>query len=217
MEYSDPGDADRDGVSGRPQRVRDEATGTFAIGRFGWKGARPSLAAQSAAALQHDLGVSAKAPDVAALVSYLNGLAVPARRQSPDPAVREGEQLFAQLGCDICHRPRLTTGRAPGWPELSGQIIRPYTDLLLHDMGPDLADGVAEGIAVGSEWRTPPLWGVGLLPVVNGEMRLLHDGRARSFEEAIVWHGGEAARAARRFVALPRAKRDAVAAFLGTL
>lgn len=111
----------------------------------------------------------------------------------------------------------MTTGEMPGWPELSRQTIRPYTDLLLHDMGPRLADGVAEAGALGSEWRTPPLWGLGLLPVVSGEMRLLHDGRARSPEEAILWHGGEAAPAVRRFMALPRASREALTMFLATL
>jgi CxxC motif-containing protein (DUF1111 family) len=217
VEHADPEDADRDGISGRVQRVRDATTGAMVIGRFGWKAAQPSLATQSAAALEHDLGASASAADVATLVDYLNGLAVPARRGWSEPAVREGERLFAQIGCDTCHRPQIATGQAPGWPELSRQVIRPYTDLLLHDMGADLADGVAEGSALGGEWRTPPLWGLGLLPIVSGEMRLLHDGRARSFEEAILWHGGEAAPVRRRFRTLPQAKREALTTFLGTL
>ena len=217
MALADPLDADGDGISGRAQRVRDASTGRTVLGRFGWKAAQPSLAGQSATALLVDLGVNGDAADVAALVHYLRALAVPARRRWAEPVVRQGELLFAEIGCGTCHRPHFTTGAMAGWPELSGQTIGPYTDLLLHDMGPRLADGVAEGIAIGSEWRTPPLWGLGLLPVVSGEMRLLHDGRARSPEEAILWHGGEAAPALHRFMTLPRSKRGALTTFLDTL
>jgi CxxC motif-containing protein (DUF1111 family) len=217
LSYADPHDADGDGISGRPHHVRDGATDRMVLGRFGWKATKPSLAAQTAAALLQDLGVKDAAADEAALVRYLKALAVPARRRWAEPVVRKGERLFAEIGCGGCHRSHITTGRVRDWPELSEQTIRPYTDLLLHDMGPQLADGVPEGSATGSEWRTPPLWGVGLLPVVNGEMRLLHDGRARSPEEAILWHGGEAAAARDRFVALPRTKREALTTFLATL
>lgn len=214
---ADPHDEDGDGISGRVQRVRDASTGRVALGRFGWKAAQPSIAAQSATALLVDLGVSGTAAEVEALVHYLRALAVPAPRRSTEPVVRQGERLFTRIGCADCHRPRLTTGEMTNWPELSGQSIRPYTDLLLHDMGPRLADGVAEAGALGSEWRTPPLWGLGLLPVVSGEVRLLHDGRARSAEEAILWHGGEAGPALRRFMALPRATREALTTFLDSL
>jgi CxxC motif-containing protein (DUF1111 family) len=131
--------------------------------------------------------------------------------------VLQGERLFAAIGCSDCHRPHLTTGQMTGWPELSAQTIRPYTDMLLHDMGPGLADGVSEGQASGSEWRTPPLWGLGLLRTVNGPVGLLHDGRARSAEEAILWHGGEAQPTRERFVALRRTEREALLAFLSTL
>ncbi len=109
------------------------------------------------------------------------------------------------------------TGELPGWPELTHQTIRPYTDLLLHDMGPDLADGVAEGPASGSEWRTPPLWGLGLISTVSGQAGLLHDGRARTAEEAILWHGGEAEHARERFKHLSPKERAALIAFLDTL
>jgi CxxC motif-containing protein (DUF1111 family) len=225
LAHADPHDADRDGISGRPQRVRDSATGDDALGRFGWKAAQPSLAAQSAAALRQDLGVAhaglhasgAGADELISLVRYLRALAVPARRRSTDASIQNGERLFAQIGCGGCHRTRITTGQMPGWPELSGQTIHPYTDLLLHDMGPHLADGVTEGLAAGREWRTPPLWGLGLLPIVSGEMRLLHDGRARSAEEAILWHGGEAEAARRRFIALPKPAREALTMFLAAL
>ena len=214
---ADPHDADGDGISGRAQRLRDAATGQMTLGRFGWKAAQPSLATQSLTALLVDLGVSGAPADVAPVVHYLRALAVPARRRVNDPVVAQGERLFSLIGCNTCHRPRMTTGEMAGWPELSRQTIRPYTDLLLHDMGPHLADGVAEGSALGSEWRTPPLWGLGLLGAVSGEVRLLHDGRARSPEEAILWHGGEAAAARRRFMALPPTGRDALTTFIDSL
>lgn len=235
---ADPDDEDGDGVSGRSQMVIDSATGRSSLGRFGWKAVQPSLAAQSAAALSQDLGVTnplaptpvqpgdtirvAMDPEIGehelnALVFYLRALAVPARRRWTEPAAVEGEALFAAIGCGACHRQRLTTGRVAGWPELSGQTIRPYTDLLLHDMGSQLADEVGEALASGGEWRTPPLWGLGLLQTVSGRVALLHDGRARSPEEAILWHGGEAQRARNRFIALPSEKRAALIAFLGTL
>jgi CxxC motif-containing protein (DUF1111 family) len=154
---------------------------------------------------------------LAALARYLRALAVPARRRWTEPAVLQGEELFVAIGCGSCHRRQLTTGQVPGWPELTRQTIRPLTDLLLHDMGPRLADEVGEGLASGSEWRTPPLWGLGLLRTVNGPVGLLHDGRARSPEEAILWHGGEAERSRERFMALPRVKRAALLEFLATL
>ncbi len=235
---ADPEDADGDGVSGRVQQVRDAATGETVLGRFGWKASQPSLAAQSTAALLTDLGVAAPGAarlvagvhargrgheaeidesDLGALVGYMRALAVPARRRWTEPMVRAGEALFTATGCAACHRRQIVTGALPGWPELTGQTIRPYTDLLLHDLGPDLADEVEEGVASGSEWRTPPLWGLGLLPTVSGQTGLLHDGRARSAEEAILWHGGEAERARERFRHLPPAQRAALLAFLDTL
>jgi CxxC motif-containing protein (DUF1111 family) len=235
---ADPDDGDRDGISGRAQHVRDPSTGRATLGRFGWKGAQPSLAAQSATALREDIGVTtplAAAPvrpceadrdgnepevgehDVAMLVQYLRALAPPARRSGTRPPVLRGERLFSAIGCDGCHRLRLTTGDARGWPELSHQTIAAYTDLLLHDLGPQLADGVGEGVASGSEWRTPPLWGLGLLATVSGASTLMHDGRARSPEEAILWHGGEAERARERFIALPPEERRALIDFLATL
>jgi CxxC motif-containing protein (DUF1111 family) len=164
---ADPLDADGDGISGRVNHVREGSAGPLLLGRFGWKAGQPSLAAQSATALREDLGVSGNRADVDALVDYLRALAVPARRRTTDAVAREGEAIFGRIGCGTCHRPQLVTGQMHGWPELSAQTIRPYTDLLLHDMGPDLADEVAEGSAAGGEWRTPPLWGLGLIPVVT--------------------------------------------------
>jgi CxxC motif-containing protein (DUF1111 family) len=215
---ADPDDADKDGVSGRAQRVRHPATGSMVVGRFGWKASQPSLAAQSAAALENDLGVAnAGESELSALVGYLRALAVPASRRSTEPVVRAGDALFAEIGCADCHRPRLTTGVVAGWPELTHQTIAAYTDLLLHDMGAGLADEIGEGVASGREWRTPPLWGLGLLHTVGGPVGLLHDGRAASVEEAILWHDGEAARTRERFLAMPRTKREALIVFLSSL
>ena len=124
-------------------------------------------------------------------MSYVQTLAVPAMRNVEDPQVREGAQLFAQAGCVACHAPRHVTGTAHSVGPLREQVVFPYTDLLLHDMGEGLADGRPDGLASGSEWRTPPLWGIGLVETVSGHTMFLHDGRARSLEEAILWHGGE--------------------------
>jgi CxxC motif-containing protein (DUF1111 family) len=227
LALADPADEDGDGISGRAQRGRDPLTGRPALGRFGWKAGQPSLSSQAAAALAEDLGVVSPlagagdaeitAEEVTALVRYLRGLGVPGRRDWAAPTVRRGQARFAEIGCARCHLPRLTTGVLPGWPELSGQAIRPYTDLLLHDLGAELDDRVTEGEASGREWRTAPLWGLGLLPVVSGEPGLLHDGRARTAEEAILWHGGEAEPARERWKALPRVEREALLAFLGSL
>ena len=218
LSAADPDDVDKDGISGRASRIPDRWTDSTVVGRFGWKGSQPSLAAQIASALTTDLGVATPdETDITALVRYLRALAVPARRRSTDPIVREGEAVFEAVGCGTCHRPRLTTGVVPGWPELTNQTISAYTDLLIHDMGAALADPIEEGGASAGEWRTPPLWGLGLLPTVSGPVGLLHDGRARSAEEAILWHGGEAEGARQRFMALPRAKREALLQFLSTL
>jgi CxxC motif-containing protein (DUF1111 family) len=150
---------------------------------------------------------------------YGLGLAVPARRDWTLPAVRQGEALFERIGCAACHLPKVQTGVLDGYPELSNQTIRPFTDLLLHDLGAELADDRPDFQASGSEWRTPPLWGLGLLSVVNrnGQSYLLHDGRARGVTEAILWHGGEGTRSRENFRMLPRSDRDAVLAFLGSL
>ncbi len=147
---------------------------------------------------------------------YSSTLAVPARRDTDDPVVEEGETLFATVGCTACHRETLRTGDSE-IDGLASQVIHPYTDLLLHDMGAGLADGRPEFEASGSEWRTPPLWGIGLTEIVSGHTRFLHDGRARSLEEAILWHGGEAEGARSRFEALTAEQRAALLAFLESL
>ena len=144
-------------------------------------------------------------------------LAVPARRSLTDEHALHGEKLFADVGCASCHTPTLETGAFPAVPAVENQTIHPYTDLLLHDMGPDLADGRADYLASGSEWRTPPLWGIGLLMTVNGHDQLLHDARARGVAEAILWHGGEAEVARERFRTLSAGDRADLLTFLDSL
>jgi CxxC motif-containing protein (DUF1111 family) len=147
---------------------------------------------------------------------YLQALAVPARRDAREPAFQRGEQLFTQAKCSACHVPELTTGKAALAPA-SNLLIRPYTDLLLHDMGDELADNRPDFKADGREWRTAPLWGIGLLKAVNGHSDLLHDGRARHVAEAILWHGGEAHAAREAFRAMPKADREALVKFVESL
>ncbi|MFN3199830.1 MAG: di-heme oxidoredictase family protein [Bradymonadia bacterium] len=148
---------------------------------------------------------------------YTQTLAVPARRNWDDPEVLAGKALFNEMGCATCHVPSFETGEFEGVPEVSNQKIWPYTDLLLHDMGEGLADGRPDFEATGREWRTAPLWGIGLLETVNRHTLLLHDGRARGFAEAILWHGGEAEAARERFRHLEAADRDRVVKFLESL
>jgi CxxC motif-containing protein (DUF1111 family) len=160
-----------------------------------------------------------EAPDpVLALVTfYSQNLAVPARRKASFPDILDGKKLFYQTGCIACHTPKFVT--AKNWPqkELRFQLIWPYSDFLLHDMGEGLADQQVVGLATGQEWRTPPLWGIGLTRTVSGHENYLHDGRARSLEEAILWHGGEGARARDGFAALRREDRQKLIAFLESL
>ncbi len=151
------------------------------------------------------------------ILFYSRNLAVPARRDIDDPAVLRGKQMFYESGCIDCHTPKFITPKA-GVPDAQAfQLIWPYTDLLLHDMGEDLADHRPEGDADGREWRTPPLWGIGLSETVNGHTYFLHDGRARNLKEAILWHGGEGATARQRFVDLNQSDRDALIVFLNSL
>ncbi|OZC03543.1 di-heme oxidoredictase family protein [Rubricoccus marinus] len=216
-------------VSGRPNVVWDPIEGRMRVGRFGWKANQPSLISQTVTAYSEDMGVSSPwalsasgeaeidRETVEAVTFYTQTLGVPARRGVLDPMVVRGERLFASVGCASCHAPELRTGSQTGVAAVSNQTIRPYTDLLLHDMGPALADGRPDFGASGSEWRTPPLWGLGLTRVVNGAEELMHDGRARGVVEAVMWHGGEAEAARERFRALSREERDALLAFLRSL
>lgn len=148
---------------------------------------------------------------------YAQNLAVPARRGASDAAVLKGKALFHKAGCAACHAPSFTTGDAPGQPHLSRQLVWPYSDFLLHDMGDGLADGRPEGGADGREWRTAPLWGIGLLPTVNEHDNLLHDGRARGVLEAVMWHGGEAEAARERVRNMSADEREALVRFVLSL
>jgi CxxC motif-containing protein (DUF1111 family) len=151
------------------------------------------------------------------ILFYVRNLAVPARRDPEDAQVLEGKAIFYQIGCTGCHTPKFVTSRDAAEPALAYQLIWPHTDLLLHDMGEGLADDRPEFLADGREWRTPPLWGIGLTKTVNGHTQFLHDGRARDLTEAILWHGGEAQASRDRFAELPRRERDALLRFVGSL
>ena len=247
---ADPDDVDGDGISGRPNRVWDLASGQVMLGRFGWKAGEPTIAQQSGLAMAGDIGVgnptapapwgdcteeqatcragphgnSAQYDDLEApaevmdqILFYSRNLAVPARRDVDDPTVLTGKRLFYAAGCTGCHTPKLATRRDFEVDALAGQLIWPYTDLLLHDMGDGLADGRPEAAASGREWRTAPLWGIGLTATVSGHSQLLHDGRARNPTEAILWHGGEAQAARDAFAAMSPAERAALIAFLESL
>ena len=240
---ADPDDADGDGISGKMNRVWNAVTGQAALGRFGWKANAPSLYQQVAGAAAGDMGITTSifpadncppaqtdcvvAPNGGApelddyrldqLVLYARALAVPARRYVDDPVIRRGEALFEAAGCAACHTPTLTTGADPALAELANQTIHPYTDMLLHDMGEGLADGRPDFEASGREWRTAPLWGIGLVQRVNMHQFFLHDGRARGFMEAVLWHGGEAQAARDAVIAMPKADRDALIEFLDSL
>ena len=151
------------------------------------------------------------------ILFYTRNLAVPARRDIDDSEVLLGKEKFYEIGCIACHTPKFITKKDDNQPAQSFQLIWPYTDMLLHDMGEGLADNRPEGDADGREWRTPPLWGIGLTETVNGHTYFLHDGRARNLKEAILWHDGEGADARRRFVDLAKSDRDALIAFLNSL
>ena len=147
---------------------------------------------------------------------YSSTLAVPGRRDFDEFDILEGKQLFIESNCTACHIAKMTTS-SHEIPALENQTIRPYTDLLLHDMGADLADNTPDFKATGNEWRTPPLWGIGLIETVNGHTNLLHDGRARTIEEAILWHGGEAENAKNAFMNYTQVERNKIINFIKTL
>jgi CxxC motif-containing protein (DUF1111 family) len=177
-------------------------------------------AAAREAAWRHARGESAFDIDDRTLdkvIFYTRTLAVPARRDWNAPEVLRGKRVFREAGCASCHVPQYRTGTFAGFPELSEQIIYPYTDLLVHDMGEGLADGRPDFEASGREWRTPPLWGIGLIETVNGHTFYLHDGRARNLMEAVLWHGGEAESSRQRVLELAKPDREALMRFLESL
>ena len=239
----DPQDRDGDGIRGVANRVREDARGATVLGRFGWKAGQPNLNQQNVHAFSSDMGLTTRLlphdectaaqadcramphggePEVsdnilASVLFYTRNLAVPARRDVDALEVRRGKQLFTAAGCGKCHTPSFVTAADAAEPELARQTIRPYSDLLLHDMGDGLADDRPEFQASGRQWRTAPLWGIGLTETVNGHTQFLHDGRARNLLEAILWHGGEAEQARQVVSDFDASERGALLAFLNSL
>ena len=238
---------ENNGINGRPNRVWDDAQQKTVMGRFGWKAGQPNLNQQNVHAFSGDMGLTTSlrpfddctdaqiackqapngnGPDGEPEVSdnilrlvlfYSRNLAVPARRGVNDAQVLAGKNLFFQAGCQSCHTPKYTTAANAAEPELANQVIRPYSDLLLHDMGEGLADNRTEFQASGRDWRTPPLWGIGLTQAVSGHTQFLHDGRARNLLEAVLWHGGEAKAAQQQVLSFNAEQRAALLAFLNSL
>jgi len=231
------------GLNGRPNYVRDDINKRVALGRFGWKANQPSVRQQIVAAFHGDMGVTSSlyieenCPPIQKecramppgnrpeLLDYawdhLNfwqvALDAPPPRNQESESVKRGEKLFNQSRCAQCHVPELKTGEYPVLPALAKRIFHTYTDLLLHDMGPGLADGRPDFKAGPRDWRTAPLWGIGVSEQVNGSPHLLHDGRARNVLEAILWHGGEAKASRDIFAGLSKAERDDLIAFVNSL
>lgn len=234
-------------IAGRPNWVWDDAQQKTVLGRFGWKAGQPNLNQQNVHAFSGDMGLTTRlrpfddctdaqtackqapngnGPDGEPEVSdnilrlvlfYTRNLAVPARRDVDSPQVLAGKNLFFQAGCQSCHTPSFTTAANAAEPELANQVIRPYSDLLLHDMGEGLADHRTEFKASGRDWRTAPLWGIGLTETISGHTQFLHDGRARNLMEAVLWHGGEAEGAKQQVLAFNAEQRAALLAFLNSL
>ncbi len=245
LALADPDDLDGDGISGRANYVWDPLTQSKQLGRFGWKANVSNLETQTAIAFLEDMGITSpvfpyehlsrgdhgdlqyeeldrgRAPELSQeildlVVFYNRTLAVPAARNQSDKEVRKGAAVFHAIGCASCHVPQQRTLEAP-IHELANQHFFPFTDMLLHDMGEGLADHRPDYEASGREWKTRPLWGIGLTQVVNGHTHFLHDGRARNLTEAIMWHGGEAERSKNDFRALSTEKRNQLLAFLRSL
>lgn len=240
LSFADENDADGDGISGRPNYVYNPYTQQTELGRFGLKANTSNLLIQVASAYNQDMGItnyvfpkessvgqsqSDNLPDDPELADttlnhvtfYVKTLAVPARRNVTDPDIVKGKQLFMQINCSGCHKPLIQTGVDLTLPEISNQRIQPFTDLLLHDMGDGLADNRPDFLASGTEWRTTPLWGIGLFAKTNGTPFYLHDGRARTIEEAILWHGGEAQSAKQKFMSFSKADRQSLLKFIYSL
>ncbi|MDZ7878312.1 MAG: di-heme oxidoredictase family protein [Saprospiraceae bacterium] len=244
LSLSDENDANKDGISGKPNRVWDATQQKSVLGRFGWKANEPTVRQQTAGAFNGDMGITSSifpkdhltasqqqlyanvpnggTPELSdeqlrKITVYMQSLSVPVRRNVDAPSVIQGKNLFKQLNCQGCHRAEITTSNQSPIAALNNQKIRPYTDLLLHDMGNDLADNRPDFLATGLEWRTPPLWGIGLIKSVNKHTFLLHDGRARNLEEAILWHSGEGEKSKNEFKKLNKTEREALIAFLENL
>lgn len=244
LAMADPDDEDGDGIRGRPHynylpdyvepRPNSVPKNGKYIYRFGHKASTYDLLHQTVDAYNQDIGITSifnptdpysglqQEPEIAArtihdVVFYLKTLKAPEPRDQEHPDVIEGKKLFEKISCSACHVPTLKTGFSP-IEKLSYQEFHPYTDLLLHDMGPELNDGYTEGYAKTSEWRTAPLWGLGLAKdSQGGRMYLMHDGRARSIEEAILLHGGEAENSSKEYKQLAQDQKDQLLRFLNSL
>jgi len=243
---ADENDSDQDGISGRSNQVWDVELQKTVPGRFGLKANKASLHMQVAGAFANDVGISNSlfpnqpcsdqqltcnamptgndkngveiSDELLMIVTNFNRNLAPVKRRGFNrEIVNKGREYFYQVGCQTCHQPDFKTQTSEDLPHLGEQHIWPYTDLLLHDMGPELADNRPDYQATGSEWRTAPLWGVGLQEQVNGSKAMLHDGRARSIEEAILWHGGEAAIVKSNFIQLNKLQRDELIEFVRSL
>jgi CxxC motif-containing protein (DUF1111 family) len=237
---ADENDINKDSISGKPNYVWDPVNNKISLGRFGWKAGTASILLQVAGAYNEDMGLtnpvkpvessygqtnshpSSISPEVSQetldnVTFYCQTLGVPAVRNISDPQVVEGRKIFDRINCNSCHVPSFTTGSNPLLTEVSNQRIYPYTDMLLHDMGEGLADNREEFEANGREWKTRPLWGIGLTEITSGHTNLLHDGRARNINEAIMWHGGEANPSKEGFRKLSKADREALLKFINSL
>ena len=242
LKWADPSDNNKDGISGKLNYVYDIVSNSKKIGRFGWKANQPNVRQQVAAAFSGDIGITSSlfptencppgvdcdaipnggSPEITdsnlnKVALYSSTLAVPARRNYTEQNVLEGKKIFETINCTSCHIAKVQTGNTHAITALRNQTIRPYTDLLLHDMGAGLADNAPDFEASGSEWRTQPLWGIGLINTVNKHTNLMHDGRARNVTEAILWHGGEAQKAKDSFKKLPVTERDKLVEFINSL
>lgn len=240
LTHQDVDDLDNDGISGKANYVYDEETGQIELGRFGWKANTATIMEQCAGAYLSDMGITnhifqretgygqsngsdgfGDDPELSKeildqVVFYCKTLAVPAPRNLEKETVRKGAKIFDAIACAKCHIPKMTTS-ASVIAALANQTFFPYTDMLLHDMGEGLADNRPDFLADGQEWKTRPLWGIGLTQVVNGHTDFLHDGRAKSITEAILWHGGEALQSKNKFKELSTTDRAALLEFINSL
>lgn len=232
----------KNGISGKANYVYDVESNSQKLGRFGWKANQPSLRQQVAGAFSGDMGITSSifpkenvpfgvdasqipnggSPEISnsnfdKVVLYSSSLAVPVRRNFDNQNVLKGKQIFNEIECASCHVAKMQTGNSYSIVALRNQTIRPYSDLLLHDMGDDLADNAPDFLANGNEWRTPPLWGIGLIKTVNNHTKLLHDGRANNIEEAILWHGGEGQNAKNKYKQLSIEQRNLLLEFINSL
>ncbi|MGB1042378.1 MAG: di-heme oxidoredictase family protein [Tenacibaculum sp.] len=243
---ADPNDTDNDGISGKANYVWNVKENKLTIGKFGWKANQPTLDQQIAGAFNGDMGLTTsifpdencpdgvdcsklfngnnpgdnvEVPDTqfSKISLYMAAISVPKRRNFKEQNVLNGKQIFRDLKCVSCHVDNFTTGTNTILPQINNIVIKPFSDFLLHDMGDELADNRGDFLANGKEWRTQPLWGLGLIETVNKHTFLLHDGRARNIEEAILWHGGEAQASKEAFTKLTKTKRDELLAYLNSL